>query len=145
MGNYPEIYGNHSPEKQNSRDKNTGGKKRDAGKTGSIEKQYDAKSQRTVFAPSRPNKRSCKKIAETDAELIQIANRLGGGYQPLNAVPEEAEEELKIPDDEEIDKEQNPVDTEEDSVIMRGDKMPIVARENTTQTVKKLTIYRSTI
>ena len=38
------------------------------------------------------------------------------GYQPLNAVPEEEDE---------IDIEQNPVDTEEDSVIIRGDILRI--------------------
>ena len=40
-------------------------------------------TQRTVLAPSRPNKRSREEIAQIDAELIRSANRLGGGYQPL--------------------------------------------------------------
>ena len=35
-------------------------------------------TQRTVFAPSRPNKRSKEEIAVIDAELIRRANRIEG-------------------------------------------------------------------
>ena len=41
-----------------------------------LRRRYDHQTQRTVFAPSRPNKRSGEKFAEIDAELIR-ANRLG--------------------------------------------------------------------
>ena len=50
---------------------------------GTLRRRYDHQSQRTIFAPSRPNKRSTEEIAEIDAELMRRANRLGGGYQPL--------------------------------------------------------------
>ena len=42
-----------------------------------LKRRYDHQTQRTVFAPSRPNKRSREKIAEIDAELILRANILG--------------------------------------------------------------------
>ena len=41
----------------------------------------------------------------------------------MQAVPEE---EAEIPEGGEIDNEQIPVDTEEDTVTMRGDNLPIV-------------------
>ena len=85
-----------------------------------LRRRYDNQTQRTVFAPSRPNKRSREEIAEIDAELIGRANRLGGGYQPLIEEQEEQPEEVR----EEGDLENN--ETEEDSVIMRGDNLPIV-------------------
>ena len=51
-------------------------------------------------------------------ELIRRANRLGGGYQPIQEEPEDN------PEDGAID--QVPEDTEEDSIIMRSDKLSIV-------------------
>ena len=78
-----------------------------------------------IFAPSRPNKRSREEIAEIDAELTQRANRIGGGYRPIQ-VEEEGEEEPEALKERELQAEQNTVDTEEDSVIMRGDNLPIV-------------------
>ena len=45
-------------------------------------------------------------------------NRLGGGYQPIY---EETEDN---PEEGEIDEE--PEDTEEDSIIMRGNNLPII-------------------
>ena len=66
------------------------------------------------------------------AELPQRASRLGGSYQPLYAVPEEEVVES------EIDNQQNPVDTEEDSVIMRAGNWRLWTSANTTQKVKKL-------
>ena len=83
-------------------------------------RRYDPHTQRTIFAPTRPNKRSREEIAEIDAELLQRTNRLGGGYQPLTeetGEPENAEEG-------EIEPEQP--ETEEDSLILRGDNLPIV-------------------
>ena len=82
---------------------------------GTLRRRYDNQIQRTVFAPSRPNKRSREEIAEIDAELIRRANRLGGGYQPLIEEQEEQPDEVR----EEGELENN--ETEEDSVVMRGD------------------------
>ena len=85
---------------------------------GTLRRRCDHQSQRTIFAPSRPNKRSREEIAEIDAELMRRANRLGGGYKPLQ------EETENNPEDGEIV--QEPEDTEEDSIIMREDNLPIV-------------------
>ena len=79
-----------------------------------------------IFTPSRPNKRSREEIAEIDAELTQRAHRIGGEYRPLQPEEEEEEEEPEAPEEGELQTEQNTVDTEEDSVIMRGDNLPIV-------------------
>ena len=92
-------------------------------KPGTMRRRYDTQSQRMIFTPSRPNKRSREEIAEIDAELTQRAHRIGGGYRPLQ--PEE-EEEPEAPEEGDLQNEQNTVDTEEDSVIMRGDNLPIV-------------------
>ena len=90
---------------------------------GTMRRRYDRQSQRMIFTPSRPNKRSREEIAEIDAELTQRANRIGGGYRPIQ---EEEEDEPEAPEEGELQAEQNTVDTEEDSVIMRGDNLPIV-------------------
>ena len=55
---------------------------------------------------------------EIDAEIMRRANRLGGGYQPIQEEQEKNTEEGEI--------NQEPEDTEEDSVILRGDNLPIV-------------------
>ena len=94
-------------------------------KPGTMRRRYDTQSQRMIFTPSRPNKRSREEIAEIDAELTQRAHRMGGGYRPLQP-EEEEEEEPEAPEEGELQTEQNTVDTEEDSVIMRGDNLPIV-------------------
>ena len=39
-----------------------------------LRRRYDHQTQRTVFAPSGPNKRSREEIAEIDAELIRRTN-----------------------------------------------------------------------
>ena len=44
---------------------------------GTLRRWSDQQTQRTDFAPSRPNKLSRKEIAEIDAEIIRRANRLG--------------------------------------------------------------------
>ena len=64
--------------------------------------------------------RSRDEIAKIDAELIRRANRLGGGYQPLIEEQEEQPDEVR----EKGELEKN--ETVEDSVIMRGDNLPIV-------------------
>ena len=91
---------------------------------GTMLRRYDPQSQRMIFTPSRPNKRSREEIAEIDAELRQRANRIGSGYRPIQE--EEEEEEPEAPEEGEVEAEQNTVDTEEDNVIMRGDNLPIV-------------------
>ena len=58
---------------------------------GTLRRRYDPHTQRTIFAPTRPNKRSREEIAEIDANLLQRTNRLGGGYQPLAEEVEEPE------------------------------------------------------
>ena len=88
---------------------------------GSLRRRYDNQTQRTIVPPSRPSKRSREQIAEIDAELIRGANRIGGGYQPIK-VEEEQEEPEEIREEEEIEQ---AAETEEDSVIMRGDNLPI--------------------
>ena len=88
---------------------------------GTLRRRYDQYTQRTVFAPSRPNKRSREEIAEIDAELMRRANRLGGGYQPIT---EEQDEPEGVREEGELEIEN--AETEEDSIIMRGDNLPIV-------------------
>ena len=61
-------------------------------KPGTMRRRYDTQSQRMIFTPSRPNKRSREESAEIDAELTRRANQIGGGYRPIQ-VEEEAEEE----------------------------------------------------
>ena len=46
-------------------------------KPGTLRRRYDPHTQRTIVAPTRPNKRSREEIAEIDAELLQRTNRLG--------------------------------------------------------------------
>ena len=89
-----------------------------------MRRRYDTQLQRMIFTPSRPSKRSREEIAEIAAELTQRANQIGGGYLPMQA--EEEEEEPEAPEEGELQAEQTTVDTEEDSVIMRGDKLTIV-------------------
>ena len=77
---------------------------------------YDAdmttETQRTVFVPTRSNKRSREEITKIDAELLRRANRLGSGYHPINLEEEETEEMRE-------EGEVETVETKEDSVIMR--------------------------
>ena len=40
----------------------------------------DPQSQRTIFAPSRPNNRSGEEIAETNADLTHWAKLIGKAY-----------------------------------------------------------------
>ena len=89
-------------------------------KRGTLRRKYDPLTQRTIFAPSCPNKRSREEIVEIDAELLQRRNRLGGGYQPLT----EENEGTENPEEGELEPEQP--ETEKDSIIMREDNLPIV-------------------
>ena len=90
-----------------------------------MRRRYDPQSQKMIFAPSRLNKRNREEIAEIDAELTHRANRICGGYQPIKIIEEE-EEEPDASEEGEVQADQNTVDTEEDSVIMMGDNLPIV-------------------
>ena len=87
-----------------------------------LRRRYDPKSQRIIFAPSRPNKRCREEIAEIDAESAHRTNQIGGGYQPI----ENVEEEPQAPEEGEVQTDQNTLDTEEDNVIKRSDNLPIV-------------------
>ena len=62
-------------------------------------------------------------MAQIDAELMPRANRPSVGYQPEEINDEEQPE---APEEKEVQADQNTVDTEEDSVIMRGNNLPIV-------------------
>ena len=88
---------------------------------GTLRRRYDQYTQRTVFAPSRPNKRSREEIAEIDAEIMRRAKRLGGGYQPMIEEQDEPEE-LREEGELEIEN----AETEDDNIIMLGDNLPIV-------------------
>ena len=83
-----------------------------------MRRRYDPHTQRAIIAPNRPNQRSREEIAEIDAELLQRANRLGASYQ---SIADETEEN-KNPEEGGLEPEQ--AETEEDSVILRGDKLP---------------------
>ena len=69
-----------------------------------------------------PNKRFRKQIAQIDAESIRRGNRIGSGYKSIE-IEEEQEELEKIREGGLIEQ---AVETEEDSVIMRGQILPIV-------------------
>ena len=80
-------------------------------------------------------KKHRKKVAEIDAELAHRANRPGGGCQPIELI--EGEEESEAP---EVQADQNKVDTEKDSVIMRVTTNRSSTSVNTTPTERRLTI-----
>ena len=95
---------------------------------GMMRRRYDQNVQRTIWVPSRPNKRSREEIAEIDGELIQRANRLGGGYQPVQAVeqiPNEIQAEEQPMEDRTMDSE-----SEGESQVIRGDNLAIVDLKN---------------
>ena len=95
-----------------------------------------------IFTPSRPNKRSREEVAEIDAELTQRANLIGGGYRPIQE-EEEDEPEAPEPEERELQIEQNTVDTEGDSVIMRGGATcRSLTLANTTQKARKPTTFK---
>ena len=106
---------------------------------GTLRRRYDHYTQQTVFAPSRPNKRSREENAQIDAEIMRRANRLGGGYQPSI---EEQDEPEEIREEGELEIEN--AETEEDSVIMRGDNLPIVDLSKYNTDGKKPNTYKLT-
>ena len=54
-----------------------------------MRRRYDPQSQRTIFAPSKPNNKSREEIAEIDAELTHRADQIGGGYQAMEIIEKE--------------------------------------------------------
>ena len=83
-----------------------------------------SKCAKNNLGPLRPNKRSREEIAEIDSELIQCANRLGGGYQPIQAMEDEPNQ---IQPDKHFPEEQlNDPENEGESQIIRLDNLPIV-------------------
>ena len=62
-----------------------------------------------------------KRVAEIDVEGMQRAKRLGSGYRPLVE-----KEETKNPEENEVEPER--AETEEDTTILRVDKLSIVDR-----------------
>ena len=87
---------------------------------GTLRRRYDPHSQRTIFAPSRPNNHSREQIAEIDAKLLQTANRLRAATNRSKM----RERRPKTRKKEKFKTEQK--ETKEDSVILRGDNLSIV-------------------
>ena len=81
---------------------------------------YDPHSQRPMFAPSRSNKCSREEFVEMNAEMMQRANRLSGGYQSKADETEETENT----EEGHIDLEQE--ETDKNSVKCKGHNLPIV-------------------
>ena len=88
---------------------------------GTMRRKIDVNAQRQNLGPSRPNKRSQEKSAESDGELLTQANRFGGNYQPLDHRLVEEDEQQQL----EINGENEP-ESECESQIIRGDNLPIV-------------------
>ena len=95
---------------------------------GMMTRRYDQNAQRTIWVPSRPNKRSREGIAEIDGELRQRANRLGGGYQPMQ-VAEQIPNEIQA-DEQPMEDGTNDSESEGESQVIRGDNLPIVDLKN---------------
>ena len=66
-----------------------------------------------MFAPSRPNKGRQKEVTAVDVKLMRLANTLGGGGQQIPGKPGKKPEELDL----------EPVETEEDRVLLRRDNL----------------------
>ena len=56
---------------------------------GTMRRYFDLNAQLKIWVPSRPNNRTREEIAEIDGDLLNRANRFGGGYQPLEERLEE--------------------------------------------------------
>ena len=74
---YPKIMDNIRRRNNNPETRRLMEQRNALSRPGTLRCRYDHQTQRTVFAPPRPNKRSREEIAEIDAELIRRANRLG--------------------------------------------------------------------
>ena len=95
---------------------------------GTMRRKFDMNAQRQIWVPSRPNKSSREEIAEIDGELLSRANRLSGGYQPLEDRTAEDEDPNNNNNHQqpEIIEEENEPESEGESQIIRGDNFPIV-------------------
>ena len=94
---------------------------------GTMRRKFDMNAQRQIWVPSRPNKRSREEIAEIDGEILSRANRLGGGYQPLeDRTAEDEDPNNNNHQQPEIIEEENEPESEGESQILRGDNFPIV-------------------
>ena len=95
---------------------------------GTMRRKFDMNAQRQIWVPSRPNKRSREEIAEIDGELLSRANRLGGGYQPIEDRTAEDEDPNNNNNHQqpEIIEEENEPESEGESQIIQGDNFPIV-------------------
>ena len=100
----------------------------DISRPGTMRRKFDMNAQRQIWVPSRPNKRSREEIAEIDGELLTRANRLGGGYQPIEDRTAEDEDPNNNNNHQqpEIIEEENEPESEGESQIIRGDIFPIV-------------------
>ena len=94
---------------------------------GTMRRKFDMNAQRQIWVPSRPNKRSREEIAEIGGELLSRANRLGGGYQPIEDRTAEDEDPNNNDNHQqpEIIEEENDPESEGESQIIRGDNFPI--------------------
>ena len=95
---------------------------------GMTRRRYDQNAQRTIWVPSRPNKRSREEIAQIDGELIQRTNRLGGGYQPMQ-VAEQIPNEIQA-EEQPMEDRTNDSESEGESQVIRGDNLPIEDLKN---------------
>ena len=85
---------------------------------GTLRRRYDHQIQRTICGPSRSNKKKPRRNCLNLCGAHEKSKSLGGGYQPIQEEPEESPEKGEIY--------QEPEDTEEHCIIMRGDNLPIV-------------------
>ena len=109
---------------------------------GTMRRRYNQNAQRTIWVPSRPNKRSREKIAKIDGQFIQRANSLGGSYRPLQEIVKEPD---RFQMGEQLPEGQlNDPESEGESQIIRGDNLPIVDLKITTRKGKKCTTCKST-
>ena len=118
MGSHIRNHGKNQAKKKNPQNSETSGTP-----TRNITHRKDEKKIRlerptTNFGSFKPNKSSREEIAEINGELLNRANRFGGGYQPFEERVEE-----NTPQDE---TEKNDPESEGESQIVRGDNFPIV-------------------
>ena len=104
-----------------------------------MRRRYNQNAQRTVWVPARQNKRSREKLAEIDGQLINRANRLGWGFQPLAANGIEPTEEIEPEPEELIGKPPPPPKARGTANVpkIKGENMPIVDLRNYNKDGKK--------
>ena len=95
-----------------------------------MRRRCDHSAKRTIWVPLRPNNSSREKIADIDGELINRANRLGGGDQLIAANETEQNEEIELEPEERIED----TKSEKKSEIIKGDCCRLLIYEATTRT-----------